>query len=83
MSEWPRGKLCGGCAGRKGTEARANAQTMQDFEECVKTGEPFYCHESIATPDPNGAMQDKHGNKYTMKPQSQWRLCRAWMRATI
>lgn len=76
--------MCSGCAGRKGTEANRTEQTFGMFRECVDTGEPFYCHESVARPDPEeGAFRDVEGMRYSMKPENQWRLCRAWMTSQI
>jgi hypothetical protein len=78
---WKRGKMCGSCAGRKGTEANATPDTVNTLAECIKTGEPFYCHESTAALDPNGTATDRHGNVYRRLPFERWRLCRAWMNA--
>jgi hypothetical protein len=73
--------MCGSCAGRKGTEANACAETMADLAGCIESGEPFYCHESVAVRDPDGAAADRHGNVYRVLPECRWRLCRAWMNA--
>jgi hypothetical protein len=78
---WQRGDMCGSCAGRKGTEANSSLGTMATLAECIKSGEPFYCHESTAVLDPNGIMVDSQGNRYRNLPFSRWRLCRAWMNA--
>lgn len=78
---WQRGEMCGGCAGRKGTEANETEGTVETLAECIKTGEPFYCHESVAVLDPNGLAQDARGNRYRRLPQDRWRLCRAWTNA--
>lgn len=78
---WQRGEMCGSCAGRKGTEANESAETMEKLNECVKSGEPFYCHESTAVFDPEGWFADRHGRRYRKLPFERWRLCRAWMNA--
>ena len=78
---WQRGEMCGSCAGRKGTEANSQPETMQTLAECIASGEPFYCHESTAVPDPNGLHADRHGKTYRVLPFERWRLCRAWMAA--
>jgi hypothetical protein len=80
--EWPRGEMCKGCAGRQGTDANQSAETMNTFRDCIKTGEPFYCHESTAVEDPEGSAVDKHGTRFRCLPENRWRLCRAWMNAT-
>ena len=62
---FPDGEPCAGCATRKGTEASKNEATMATFRECVKTGEPFMCHEScIGYPAFDGGAT---------------RLCRGWV----
>ena len=78
---WQRGEMCGSCAGRKGTEANASRETRATLDECIRTGEPFYCHESTAVRDNNGTAVDNKGNRYRHLPQARWRLCRAWMNA--
>ena len=78
---WPKGSMCGSCAGRVGTEANASAETMATLQECIKTGEPFYCHESVAVKDRDGWFVDKDGTQYRYLPEARWRLCRAWMTA--
>lgn len=78
---WRRGEMCGSCAGRKGTEANEAEKTVADLKECVRSGEPFYCHESVAVLDPKGTAVDRHGNRYRHLPFERWRLCRAWMNA--
>jgi len=78
---WKRGEMCGSCAGRKGTEANTSPETMKTLAECIRTGEPFYCHESTAVVDPHGTRTDRHGTRYRMLPRHRWRLCRAWMTA--
>lgn len=78
---WKRGEMCGSCAGRKDTEANTSPETMAALADCIKTGEPFYCHESVAVLDPNGTAVDVHGNRYRRLPFERWRLCRAWMNA--
>ena len=78
---WQRGEMCGSCAGRRGTEANQSDETMESLAECIRKGEPFYCHESVAVPDPNGLSEDRHGNRYRRLPKNRWRLCRAWMNA--
>lgn len=78
---WQRGEMCGSCAGRKGTDANQSVATMQTLAECIRTGEPFYCHESTAELDPNGTAVDSVGNRYRRLPFARWRLCRAWMNA--
>lgn len=78
---WKRGEMCESCAGRKGTEANVSIDTMNSLAECIKTGEPFFCHESTAVRDTNGLAVDRRGNRYRRLPQSRWRLCRAWMNA--
>lgn len=76
---WKRGEMCASCAGRKGTDANTNPQTMADLAECIRTGEPFYCHESTAVIDQNGTAVDKYGTRYRHLPFERWRLCRAFM----
>lgn len=78
---WKKGEMCGSCAGRKGTEANESAETMATLAECIESGEPFFCHESVAVPDPDGLFLDRHGNKFRKLPCERWRLCRAWMTA--
>ncbi len=78
---WKRGEMCGSCAGRKGTEANESPETVATLTECIRTGEPFFCHESTAVLDPEGLSIDRHGNRYRNLPESRWRLCRAWMNA--
>lgn len=78
---WRCGTMCDGCAGRKGSEANCSPQTMATFAECIRTGEPFYCHESTAVRDPHGIHVDHNGIHYRMLPFARWRLCRAWMTA--
>lgn len=78
---WKRGEMCGSCAGRKGTEANASPETMAELTGCIETGEPFYCHESTAVPDPNGIARDAHGTRYRPLPFERWRLCRAYTNA--
>lgn len=73
--------MCGSCAGRKGTEANASPETLATLAECIRTGESFYCHESVAERDPDGLSTDRHGNRYRRLPFERWRLCRAWMTA--
>lgn len=73
---WKRGEMCGSCAGRKGTDANLTAETMADLAGCIKSREPFYCHESTAELDPNGSATDGHGNRYRRLPFKRWRLCR-------
>lgn len=80
-SPWPHGEMCASCAGRKGTEANQSSETMATLAECIKSGSPFYCHESVAPRDPNGLARDKHGKRYRELPFNRWRLCRAWMNA--
>ena len=82
LMAWPPGRMCGSCAGRPHTEASESAETVATLQECIATGEPFYCHESVAVPDPNGAAIDRHGKTWRWLPESRWRLCRAWMNAT-
>lgn len=76
---WKRGKMCKSCAGRKGTEANQSPETMAAFNECIKSGEEFYCHESTAVRDKNGLSHDNRGRRYRCLPFNRWRLCRAWM----
>jgi hypothetical protein len=78
---WQRGEMCGSCAGRRGTDANASTDTVKTLAECIASGEPFYCHESVAVLDPNGTAIDKDGNRYRKLPFERWRLCRAWMNA--
>ena len=78
---WKRGEMCESCAGRKGTEANRDPATAGALAGCIDSGEPFYCHESTAVPDPEGLSSDRHGNRYRALPFSRWRLCRAWMNA--
>lgn len=78
---WKRGEMCGSCAGRKGTEANVQTETVDMLAECIKSGEEFYCHESTAVLDPEGTAVDRQGNRYRRLPFSRWRLCRAWMNA--
>lgn len=78
---WKRGEMCGSCAGRKGTEANRTPGTTETLADCIKSGEPFYCHESTAVLDPHGTALDQHGNRYRRLPFERWRLCRAWMNA--
>lgn len=78
---WPKGEMCATCAGRKGTEANLSEETMATLAECIKSGEPFFCHESVAVRDPEGLSADKHGNRYRRLPECRWRLCRSWMTA--
>jgi hypothetical protein len=73
--------MCCSCAGRKGTEANGSPETMATLAECIQTGEPFFCHESVAVRDADGIATDQHGNKYRSLPFERWRLCRAWMNA--
>lgn len=73
--------MCGGCAGRKGSEANSTPATVEMLQKCIDSGEPFYCHESAAVLDPRGTAYDKHGVSWRILPQSRWRLCRAWMTA--
>lgn len=80
---WQRGTMCGSCAGRKGTEANGTEQTRRDLAECIRTGEPFFCHESVAERDPEGGLVDRFGNYYRPLPKGRWRLCRAWMNARV
>jgi hypothetical protein len=80
--QWPKGEMCSGCAGRKGTEANRTPETVSALRECIETREPFYCHESVAKPDPDGTAFDNAGNPYKRLPENHYRLCRAWMRAT-
>jgi hypothetical protein len=77
----PKGKPCTGCAGIPGTEAAEHPVTSQMLADCITAGEVFYCHESVADPDPNGWAVDKYGNRYMRKPESQWRVCRYWQNA--
>lgn len=81
VAVWPRGKMCGSCAGVPRTEAACSPETVATLRECIRTGEPFYCHESVAVRDPNGTATDRHGNVYRHIPFARWRLCRAWMTA--
>jgi hypothetical protein len=78
---WKRGEMCESCAGRKGTDANLSAETMATLAECVRTSEPFFCHESTAVRDPNGLAVDRRGNRYRRLAENRWRLCRAWMNA--
>lgn len=78
---WQRGEMCSSCAGRKGTEANVSRETMETLDECIRTGEPFYCHESVAVADPDGEVKDSQGKRYRRLPFERWRLCRAWMAA--
>jgi hypothetical protein len=78
---WKRGEMCGSCAGRKGTEANGTPETMATLAECIRTGEPFFCHESSAVRDPNGCAEDRQGKRYRILPFQRWRLCRAWTNA--
>lgn len=78
---WPRGEMCKSCAGRRGTDANQATETREMLAECIRTGEPFYCHESTAERDPNGMSTDRHGKRYRRLPFNRWRLCRAWMNA--
>lgn len=81
MGAWKRGEMCGSCAGRKGTDANSTPETMAVLAECIKSGEPFYCHESTAERDPKGLSVDRYGTHYRELPFNRWRLCRAWMNA--
>jgi hypothetical protein len=54
---------------------------MATLEECIASGEPFYCHESTAVLDPEGQATDRHGRRYRYLPFNRWRLCRAWTNA--
>lgn len=38
---------CADCAARAGADANGCLPTLNDFAECVATGEPFYCHAGI------------------------------------
>lgn len=78
---WKRGEMCEGCAGRKGTEANSTSATVLELTEAVKSGDPFYCHESTAVLDPSGTSFDRQGRSYRKLPFERWRLCRAWMNA--
>ena len=78
---WKRGEMCESCAGRKGPDANYSRETMETLADCIRTGEPFYCHESTAVPDLNGTHRDCHGKTYRKLPFERWRLCRAWMNA--
>jgi hypothetical protein len=78
---WKRGEMCSSCAGRKGTEANMSPETVSVLADCIKSGEPFYCHESTAVLDPEGTARDRRGNRYRRLPFNRWRLCRAWMNA--
>lgn len=78
---FPRGDMCGSCAGRKGTEANLSPGTMDVLAGCIQTGEPFYCHESVAVLDPDGTAVDNQGNRYRRLPFARWRLCRAFTNA--
>jgi hypothetical protein len=79
---WNRGEMCESCAGRKSTDANSTLETVEALTECIKTGEPFFCHESMAVIDPiGGHATDRHGKLYRVLPESRWRLCRAWMNA--
>lgn len=81
VAEWPKGEMCAGCAGRKGSEANETPETVEMLQQCIRDGEPFFCHESSAVRDPRGGMLDKHGKRYRSLPFERWRLCRAWMNA--
>lgn len=37
--------VCGGCAARKDSEASVSLHTRRDYQNCVRTGAPFVCHE--------------------------------------
>ncbi len=78
---WKRGEMCESCAGRKGTDANSSPDTLAVLSECIKTGEPFFCHESTAKLDTHGLSVDRHGNRYRLLPFERWRLCRAYMNA--
>lgn len=78
---WRRGEMCDSCAGRRGTDANRSPETIAMLAECIASGEPFYCHESCAVPDPEGFQVDRHGKRYRYLPFNRWRLCRAWMNA--
>lgn len=78
---WKRGEMCESCAGRKGTEANVAPGAVKTLAECIASGEPFYCHESVAVRDPEGLSTDRHGNRYRRLPFERWRLCRAWTNA--
>lgn len=80
---WRQQSMCASCAGRKGTDANNTPATMTTLAECIKSGEPFFCHESTAVRDPNGCAVDKHDTRYRLLPESRWRLCRAWSNARI
>ena len=81
LASLPNGTRCKSCACRRGTEASQSAETLAAFAECVRTGEPFYCHESVAVRDPAGLSADRHGNRYRRLPESVWRVCRGWVTA--
>lgn len=80
--EWPHGEMCKSCAGRQGTEANESTETMETLRQCIRDGEPFFCHESVAVEDKGGWSTDKHGTRYRRLHECRWRLCRAWMNAT-
>lgn len=81
IARFPEGEMCEGCACRKGTFASSHEETQATFRECVRTGEPFYCHESTAVRDDEGFMKDRAGNHYHLLPESSYRLCRGWIAA--
>lgn len=68
LMHFPSGELCQGCVARKGTEASQTTETVTAFRECVKSGEPFFCHESnVGYPTHYAGCR---------------RLCRGWVNAT-
>ena len=77
----PESALCAGCACRAGTEAHGSAETLKAFAECVASGEPFWCHESVAVRDKTGWLTDKAQKRYRPIPERQWKLCQGWLRA--
>jgi hypothetical protein len=81
LMHFPAGGPCKSCAIRPGTDANLSPETMATLKECIASGEPFYCHESVAVRDEDGHALDRHGNRYRRLPQSRWRLCRGWTRA--
>lgn len=81
LMKFPDGEPCQGCAARVGSEASQDCVTMEMFRGCVESGEPFWCHESTAVPDPEGLATDRHGKRWRRLPDARWRLCRGWIRA--
>lgn len=81
LMQLPPGKPCKGCAGIPGTDAANTPETVATLQECIKTGEPFFCHESSAVRAKDGWWKDRHGNRYDQLPENHYRACRFWQNA--